>query len=182
MSAKYSCLSASSAVSLVSGSNLSKFIIRSISAKVHPLRVYCRERILDRRLKLKFFSMNLASSEGSLSISLGEGMPMHLRMSYNWSIVLLPRKRGTLRTSSARTHPALHISIDSEQVVMPSKPSGGLYHREATYSVRTPSEVPSPSTFSLAMPKSQIFNSNSLQLRSKLEGLISRCTNPDRCR
>lgn len=157
-------------------------MIRSISAKVHPLRVYCRVRILERRLKLKFFSMNLASSEGSLSIYLGEGMPMHLRMSSNWSIVLFPLKRGALRTSSAITQPALHISMDSEQVVMPSNPSGGLYQREATYSVSTPSAVPSPSTFSLAMPKSQILSSNSLQLSSRLEGLISRWTNPDRCR
>ena len=140
---------------------------------MHALRVSCRPRILHLRLKLKFRSMNWALSEGRRSISFAEGMPMHLRMSYSWSTVLLPRKRGARRTNSASTHPALHISIDSLQVVMPNSPSGGLYHLDATYYVNTPSQTPSPSTFSLAIPKSQIFNSRAAQLRRRLEGLMS---------
>jgi hypothetical protein len=166
----------------VSGSNRSKFIIRSISANVHALRVSCRPRILHRRLKLKFLSMNWAPSEGRRSISFADGMPIHLRISYSWSTVLLPRKRGARRTNSARTQPALHISIDSLQVVIPRSPSGGLYHLDATYSVKTPSQTPSPSTFSLAIPKSQILSSNLAQLRRRLEGLMSLWTRPDRCR
>lgn len=139
-------------------------------------------RILHLRLKLKLCSINWALSDGSPSISFFEGTPMHFKMSYSWSTVLLPRKMGEHSTSSASTHPALHISIDSPQVVMPSKASGGRYHREATYSVSTPSVTPSPSTLSRAMPKSQILSWRERQLSSKLEGLMSRWTRPERCR
>lgn len=157
-------------------------MMRSISRLQHELSVYCRHRILHRLLKLKFRNRNCASYEERRSISLPEGIPMHFRMSSSWSRVLFPGKSGALSTNSANTQPTLHKSIESWQVVMPRRASGGRYHLDATYSVSTPSFAQSVETLRRAIPKSQILTYRLLQFSKMLEGLISRCTRPDRCR
>lgn len=164
------------------GSNFNRFIIKSIYSLPQQDKTYFKECILHLLLKVNLVRTYCADFVGSFYTSFDDGMPMHLRISYNWSRVLLPGKRGVLRTSSASTHPTLHKSMESEQVEIPSNPSGGLYHREAIYSVTTSSFELSFPNLSLAIPKSHIFTYKLLALMRILEGLISRWTIPDRWR
>lgn len=111
-------------------------------------------------------------------------MPIIMNILYNCSIVLLPSNRGTPRHISAKTHPALHISIAYVLTWFPLNIIyGALYHFDATYSVKTWSAILLclNSLAILTSPKSHILASQDW-FSKILEGLISLWINYDACK
>src|SRR3954471_410940 len=86
----------------------------------------------------------------------------------------LPGKSGLPLSISARIQPTLHTSIALVYSLKVSIISGARYHLVATYSVMKP-ELSSLEAAERARPKSQTLRSQ-LALRSRLDGLRSRCS------
>mmetsp|Transcript_16085 Transcript_16085/g.42240 ORF Transcript_16085/g.42240 Transcript_16085/m.42240 type:complete len:244 (+) Transcript_16085:238-969(+) len=105
------------------------------------------------------------------------GVPMTLKMSCSCSTSVLPGKRGLPRISSARMHPADHMSTGVPYLRMPISSSGGRYQRVITVLVSR-SRVLGPvycGSIERARPKSASLSSR-LWLRRRFEHLRSRCT------
>mmetsp|Transcript_53357 Transcript_53357/g.107062 ORF Transcript_53357/g.107062 Transcript_53357/m.107062 type:complete len:214 (+) Transcript_53357:350-991(+) len=94
---------------------------------------------------------------------------------------VLPGNRGFRSTSSAKMHPADHMSTAQLYFFSPSRSSGGRYHKVITLlvkrsSVLLPVVVVKVGSNDLASPKSASFKVPSA-LSKRLEHLRSRCTN-----
>lgn len=122
--------------------------------------------------------MVVANLERMDLTSLPLGLPVNSIILSNWFMVDSPGKRGCPPSSSPKMHPIDHMSTPFVYLVEPSRISGALYQRVATYSVNTFFSS-SPATL-LANPKSQILTWQS-EFRRTLEGFMSLCRRSPLC-
>mmetsp|Transcript_29658 Transcript_29658/g.78549 ORF Transcript_29658/g.78549 Transcript_29658/m.78549 type:complete len:222 (-) Transcript_29658:484-1149(-) len=181
VSSRYSCRSASWALTLLFGSNCSRQSSMSHCAGV-ALGNMAVQLFLGRdgnRVLMKLRAASLAGGMKDSSSSVG--VPRISQILWIWSRKSLPRNMGTRPMSSPRMHPALQMSTAAVYSIDVRTTSGARYQRVPTYSVRRKSssscEKPARPR---ASPKSQSLMSQFL-FTSTFSGLRSLCTTLAEC-